>query len=186
MGVTDGVDDELASLRRAQRGDRLAFGELYDRHVRPVYWQAYALVGDRQSAEDVTQEVFATSWRKIRTITPVDGSVLPWLLTTTRLTAYNVGRRQARRRHDTLDNEPAALGGVEDEVEAALVRAEIERAVAALSPTDQRLYELCVDGAASYEQAALALGVSHASVRNRIHRLRARLRADLAFLRGTT
>lgn len=154
--------DDLATLHKAQRGDRMAFGELYDRHVRPVYWQAYALVGDRQTAEDVTQEVFATSWRKIRLITPVDGSVLPWLLTTTRLTAYNAGRHEARRRHDPLDHEPAARGGVEDEVEAALVRAEIDKAVAALSPTDQRLYELCVDGAASYEQAARALGVSHA------------------------
>ena len=36
------------------------------------------------------------------------------------------------------------------------------------------------------EQAAQELGVSHNVVRNRIHRLRTRLRADLSALRGTT
>ena len=59
------------------------------------------------------------------------------------------------------------------------------KAVAALSPVDQQLYALCVDGGATYEQAAQELGVSHSVVRNRIHRLRTRLRADLSALRGT-
>ena len=40
-------------------------------------------------------------------------------------------------------------------------------------------------GGATYEQAAQELGVSHSVVRNRIHRLRTRLRADLSALRGT-
>jgi RNA polymerase sigma-70 factor (ECF subfamily) len=177
--------DELALVAKAQVGDRAAFAELYDRHVRPVYWQAYSVVRNRDAAEDVTQEVFITAWRRIRTITPVDGSLLPWLLLTARYTAYNSARREQRRSHDELDADPIGSRGVDTEVEAAQVRAEIDKAVSALSPVDQQLYTLCVDGGASYEQAALELGVSHSVVRNRIHRLRARLRADLSALRGT-
>lgn len=179
------MTDELTQLAKAQVGDRDAFAGLYDRHVRPVYWQAYSVVRDRELAEDVTQEVFVTTWRRIRTITPVDGSILPWLLVTARYTAFNAGRKERRRAADELPADAAGPGGADLEAESALIRAEINKAVSALSPIDQQLYTLCLDGGASYEQAARELGVSHSVVRNRLHRLRTRLRADLSALRGT-
>jgi RNA polymerase sigma factor (sigma-70 family) len=179
------VTDDVTQLARAQVGDRDAFAGLYDRHVRPVYWQAYAVVRDHTLAEDVTQDVFVTTWRRIRSITPVDGSILPWLLVTTRYTAYNASRKEQRRAADGLDHDPVGGPGADADVESALIHAEIDKAVAALSPIDQQLYALCVDGGATYEQAAQELGVSHSVVRNRIHRLRTRLRADLSALRGT-
>lgn len=177
-------DAEL--LNRAQRGDRDAFAALYDRHIRPVYWQAYSVVRGHEVAEDVTQEAFVTMWRRIRDIECVDDSVLPWLLVTAKYTAFNAGRREARRAHDLLDGERDGGDSVEAEVEAAQVRAEIDKAVAALSPIDRQLYELCVEGGASYEQAARELGVSHGAIRNRLHRVRAALRADLSSIRGTS
>lgn len=185
--LDDGPDDNGPSdavlLSRAARGDRVAFGQLYDRHVRPVYWQAYSVLRDEREAEDTTQDVFVTTWNKIRTITLVDESVLPWLLVTARYTALNAHRSRQRRRGDELDDRVPGGRTVEDEVEAGLVIAEIEKATSGLSPTDRRLYELCVAGDHTYEMAARELGVSHAVVRNRISRLRTRLRADLRSLR---
>jgi RNA polymerase sigma factor (sigma-70 family) len=177
-------DREL--LARAATGDRGAFGQLYDRHVRPVFWQAYSVVRDEREAEDITQDVFITTWHKIRTITVVDESVLPWLLVTARYTALNASRTRRRRSTDELDPDVAADRAVEDEVESGLVRAEIDKATATLSPTDRRLYDLCVAGDHTYEMAAHELGVTHAVVRNRISRLRRRLRADLRSMRETS
>ncbi|MCW2751442.1 MAG: polymerase subunit sigma-24, partial [Aeromicrobium sp.] len=64
--------------------------------------------------------------------------------------------------------------------------AEITRAVTALSPLDRQLYELFVAGDHTYELAARELGVTHAVVRNRLSRLRSRLRADLRSMRETS
>ena len=188
MSPSTEVADDVELLTRAQEGDRLAFADLYDRHVRPVYWQAYSVVHDAGEAEEVTQDVFVTAWRRIRAITPVDGSLLPWLLVTARYTALNAYRRASRRRNDTLDDDvlEGADSPVEREIEAAQVRAEIDKAVAALAENDRRLYELCVEGERTYEQAARELGVTHAVVRNRLHRLRTRLRADLRSMRETS
>ena len=188
MSPSTEVADDVELLTRAQEGDRLAFADLYDRHVRPVYWQAYSVVHDTGEAEEVTQDVFVTAWRKIRAITPVDGSLLPWLMVTARFTALNAYRRASRRRSDALDDDVLkdADSPVEREIEAAQVRAEIDKAVAALAENDRRLYELCVEGDRTYEQAARELGVSHAVVRNRLHRLRTRLRADLRSMRETS
>ncbi|MDR7086066.1 RNA polymerase sigma-70 factor (ECF subfamily) [Aeromicrobium panaciterrae] len=175
-------DAEL--LARAADGDRAAFGQLYDRHVRPVYWQAFSVVRDADEAEDITQDVFITTWNKIRAINLVDESALPWLLVTARFTALNARRRALKARHSELDQDMVDDGSsVEDEVEGAQIRAEIDKAVAALSPTDRQLYDLCVVGDHTYELAARELGVSHAVVRNRLSRLRSRLRADLRSMR---
>lgn len=179
-------DREL--LARAATGDRAAFGQLYDRHVRPVYWQAYSVVRDASEAEDITQDVFITTWDKIRHISVVDESVLPWLLVTARFTALNARRRsqKVRARSIELNSDLADDSSVEDEVVAGQIRSEIDKAVAALSATDRRLYDMCVAGDHTYELAARELGVSHAVVRNRISRLRTRLRADLRSMRETS
>lgn len=173
-------------LERAAEGDREAFAQLYDRHVRAVYWQAFRVVRDADLAEDVAQEAFVVAWRRLRAVRLVDASVLPWLLVTSRQCALNAARSARRRRAEELDERLPAGEDVETAVEAELARVEIDAAVAALGETDRRLYELCIDGDHTYEQAAAALGVSHAVVRNRLHRLRARLRADLRAMRETT
>ncbi len=180
----DLLPDDRALLTRAAAGDRGAFGHLYDRHVRPVYWQAYSVLRDDREAEDVTQDVFITMWNKIRTISLADESVLPWLLVTARYTALNARRSRLRRRSGgELDSALAADSTVEDEVEAGLVRVEIDKATSTLSPIDRQLYDLCVAGDHTYEMAARELGVTHAVVRNRLSRLRTRLRADLRSLK---
>lgn len=177
------VDDDTGLLGRAAEGDTAAFATLYDRHVRPVYWQAFRVVRDPDLAEDVTQEAFAVAWRRVRSIRVVDASVLPWLLVTARQCALNARRSAVRHRGSELHDDLRADDDVEASVEAELARVEIDAAVAALSEPDRLLYALCIEGDQTYEQAARELGVTHAVVRNRLHRLRGRLRADLRAMR---
>ncbi len=184
-----GPTPERHLLERAASGSRTAFAELYERHVRAVYWQAYGVVPDADLAQDVTQEVFVTFWHRIRSVRVVDESVLPWLLVTARFTALNTRRRAARPDHRTeaLDverHDPSA--DVEAEHERAVVRAEIDRALSTLSPLERELYEHCVEGDLTYEAAARELGLTHAAVRNRVHRLRQRLRSELSSMRETS
>jgi len=153
-------DREL--VERAARGDRAAFGQLYDRHVRPVYWQAYAVVRDGNEAEDITQDVFITTWDKLRSINLVDESVLPWLLVTARFTALNSRRRtlKSNLRSSPLDADLVdERASVEDEVAAGQIRAEIEKAAAALSPPIAG----CTTCASSATTRTTSLRVSSAS-----------------------
>ncbi|MFT4298147.1 MAG: sigma-70 family RNA polymerase sigma factor [Aeromicrobium sp.] len=183
--MDDATDRSLTA--RARAGDRGAFGQLYDRHVRPVYGQAYGILGDHAAAEDATQETFVTAWRKLPTITTED-SLLPWLLVTARYTALNARRAAQRRRlhDDALTDDLPAGDDVERAAANVRVREEIARAVARLSEVDRTLYELCLEDGLTYAEAAERLGLTHASVRNRLSRLRATLRADLRAIRETT
>lgn len=175
-----GDPSDTVLLTRARRGDRTAFGVLFDRHVSAVYWQAYQVIGDPVDAEDVAQDTFVTAWRRIDDITIVDRSVLPWLMVTARYTALNAGRKRARLRSVPLEHEPTdPAANPAEQVDTAAVAAAIEAAVGRLSDVDRRLFELCVDGDLTYDQAAAELGVTHGAVRNRVSRLRARMRGEL-------
>lgn len=179
-------DREL--LGRAAGGDRHAFDQLYLRHVRPVYWQAYSVLRDSLDAEDVTQDVFITTWHKIRNITLAGDSLLPWLLVTARYTALNKrrkGMRDLNRLQPLTVDLADRSNSVEDTVEHDALLARVEKYVAELSGIDRQLYEKCITGDRTYAEAAEELGVSHGAVRNRVSRIRQRLRADIHVLRGS-
>lgn len=187
--VKDLLPNDRELLGRAARGDRLAFGQLYLRHVRPVYWQAYAVVRNEYDAEDTTQEVFITAWQKIAGIRVVDDSLLPWLLVTARYTALNKRRKSQRdaAHQQALDRDVADPAMTVEEIAAHdELLARVGKSVAALSEPDQQLYELCINGDRTYAEAADELGVTHGAVRNRVSRIRQRLRTDIYVLRGTS
>ena len=60
----------------------------------------------------------------------------------------------------------------------------VERVAAALPEPDRTVFELCIRGDHSYEEAAAQAGITPAAVRNRLSRLRSRLRNELHTLRG--
>lgn len=178
---------DVVLLERSSTGDRVAFEQIYDRHVRAVYWQAHRVLRDADAAEEISQDAFITLWHKARSVRIVDESVLPWLLVTARFLALNAHRRRRRDRSEVLDDDVADPSvDVEQATVAAEVQQQIDAAVDQLSEIDQRLYHLCLDGDHSYESAARELGVSHGVVRNRLSRLRTQLRADLDALRETS
>ena len=177
----ESTDDAL--LRRACRDDERAFGLLFDRHVDAVYWQAFGVLRHRDEAQDVAQETFMTAWRRRHDITIVDESVLPWLLVTARFTAQNARRKIARLQPGELPEIADDARTADELVADADVRSAITAAVDRLSAVDQQLFALCLEDDCSYADAAATLGVSHGVVRNRLSRLRGRLRADLHSVR---
>lgn len=60
-----GEDDELNLIRQVKQGNRIAYQKLYELHVSRVFAICYRLLGDRNTAEDVVQEVFIQVWKKI-------------------------------------------------------------------------------------------------------------------------
>ncbi|MDQ1121912.1 RNA polymerase sigma factor (sigma-70 family) [Microbacterium trichothecenolyticum] len=176
--MADDVIDDRALVARAAAGSETAFRSLYRAYVRPVYWTAMGLVGNAADADDVVQETFVVAWRKLPQLTLEGTSLLPWLATVCRLQAAN--RLRARSRHGAhaaLDEDlPARIDVERDVVDAETVRA-ILAAVEGLGDLDREIFRLCAAEGYGYQAAADALGVSHGTVRNRLSRIRTRVRA---------
>ncbi|WZH36134.1 MAG: sigma-70 family RNA polymerase sigma factor [Microbacterium enclense] len=177
--MTDDVIDDRALVARAAGGSEVAYRELYRAYVRPVYWIAFGLMGDASDAEDVAQDTFVTAWRKIPSLRLEGTTLLPWLATVCRLQAQN--RLRARRRHGShgaLDEDMPSAVDVEAQVVQAQTVAAILAAVEGLGDLDREIFRLCAAEGYGYQAAAEQLGVSHGTVRNRLSRIRTRVRAS--------
>ena len=59
-------------------GDDDAIRALYARYGRPIYSLGLRLLGTRESAEELTQDVFLTAWRKATRFDPTRGRLSTW------------------------------------------------------------------------------------------------------------
>ncbi|MGP3535995.1 RNA polymerase sigma factor [Microbacterium sp. RD1] len=170
--------DDATLVAHAASGSEFAFRTLYRSYVRPVYWIAHRLLGNPTDAEDVTQETFVVAWQKISRLQLQGQSLLPWLATICRLQSANRlrARERDRRRLAPVDDQLPGTVDIEQQViDAATVDAILDE-VAGLAPLDRDIFRLCVAEGFAYEAAAAQLGVTHAVVRNRLSRIRTRVR----------
>lgn len=174
-GTSDDTGD-AALVARAAEGSEHAFRQLYRRHARPVYWIAHGLLRSAADAEDVTQETFVVAWRKLSGLELAGESLLPWLATICRFQAANRVRALRRTEASELDERTLGAVDIEQQVIDADLAERILRAVDGLTPLDQRIFRLCVGEGYAYQAAADELGVAHGVVRNRLSRIRTRLR----------
>jgi RNA polymerase sigma factor (sigma-70 family) len=177
--VETAATDDATLVAQAASGSEHAFRTLYRAYVRPVYWVAHRLVGNSTDAEDVTQETFLVAWRKLPGLHLAGDSLLPWLVTVCRFQAANRIRTQRRDRENIADAAQDSIPSTVD-VEQQVIDADfadrILREVAGLSPLDRDIFRLCATEGYAYQAAAEELGVAHGVVRNRLSRIRTRLR----------
>jgi RNA polymerase sigma-70 factor (ECF subfamily) len=96
------TDEQL--IVRLKRGDRTAGDNLVMRHNRLVARAVYEVVRDLAAVEDLIQEIFMKSFRKIHLYNPEHGRFTVWLTTVARHEAINYLRRMKRSRHVSLDD----------------------------------------------------------------------------------
>jgi RNA polymerase sigma-70 factor, ECF subfamily len=121
-------------------GNEDAIRTLYSRFGRPVYSMGMRLLGSREAAEELTQDVFLTAWRKAARFDPARGRLSTWLMTIAHNLAVDRLRREAGVTRPTLvlvDEVPDAPGA--DEEEGVIDRDEALRALGCLSDAERRL-----------------------------------------------
>jgi RNA polymerase sigma-70 factor (ECF subfamily) len=159
---------------RSRAGDADAFGQLFERHAKAIYNYCFRRVGDWTTAEDVLSIVFLEAWRRRSKGLPPD-KVLPWLYGIATNVVRN--RRRAERRFTAALARVSAPPSEPGFSEVADERLDDERRMkealgllAQLPRHEQDVFALCVWSDASYEDAALALGIPVGTVRSRLSR----------------
>jgi RNA polymerase sigma-70 factor, ECF subfamily len=178
------ADEDLMPL--VERKDPAAFELVYDRHGGAAYSLAYRIVGDRGTAEDVTQEAFLSLWRSGAKYDRTRGSVRTWMLGVVRNRAIDALRRQATRA-PTVELELERLpdrGPTAELTDTEAVRREAAREVrGALTvlPADQlKVIELAYFGGLTHSEIAEALGMPLGTVKGRMRLAMEKIRATLA------
>ena len=167
----------------AQAAGVACWDEIVRTHSARVYRLAYRLTGDRHDAEDLTQEVFVRVFRSLASYSP--GTFEGWLHRITTNLFLDGARRRSRIRFDALpddagDKLPGQLPSPAVGLDDAMFDADIEAALAELSPDFRVAVVLCDVEGLTYDEIADVLGVKIGTVRSRIHRGRSLLRKALA------
>jgi RNA polymerase sigma-70 factor (ECF subfamily) len=159
-----------------------SWDEVVREHSARVYRLAYRLTGNQHDAEDLTQEVFVRVFRSLSKYTP--GTFEGWLHRITTNLFLDGARRKQRIRFEGLADDAAdRLQGREPTpaqvYDDTNFDADVQSALDALAPEYRAAVVLCDIEGLSYEEIAATLGVKLGTVRSRIHRGRAQLRAAL-------
>jgi RNA polymerase sigma-70 factor, ECF subfamily len=165
-----------------------SWDEVVRTHSARVYRLAFRLTGNKHDAEDLTQEVFIRVFRSLSSYTP--GTFEGWLHRITTNLFLDAARRRQKIRFDGLgDGSAERLASAWPTPSEQLADADLDHdvaaALAALPPEFRAAVVLCDIEGLSYEEIASVLDVKIGTVRSRIHRGRAQLRAALAHRRPT-
>ena len=189
MGVAPGPDREPpdAAVIAQSLAQPQSFGVIFDRHFDAVHgYLARRLAGGR--ADDLASTTFIVAFERRRTFRSSAGSARPWLFGIATNLLRNEWRAQERDRQAVVElsaRGTAALeeGGAPDpELEGS--EPPLAELLAELDPAQRDILVLHAWEGFSYREIAEALGIPVGTVRSRMARARARLRAVLAATPG--
>jgi RNA polymerase sigma-70 factor, ECF subfamily len=175
--MDSGPGDEMLLAAVAER-DMGAFRTLYERHAG---WLAIRLArrcNDRDLVADAIQDTFVAVWQKPRGFRG-DGDIAAWLwgIAIRRL----VSRLRARSGGvAVVSGHAGTVPAAEDQVLLSVEYGDVGQALARLSPEMRAVIQAVVLDGLSAREAAQLLHVPVSSVKTRLYRARAHLRAALA------
>lgn len=169
-------DVELVQLVAADDTDALRV--LYERYGSIVFGMAQRLLGDRQLAEECTQDVFVALWRSAAKYEPGRAQVSTWLIGIAKYRAIDLVRRRAARPADPYAE---IWQGDESPDSAELVAAgdqaqRVAAAVAQLPPPQREALTLAYFDGLSHSEIAERLAVPLGTIKGRIRAALDRLR----------
>jgi RNA polymerase sigma-70 factor (ECF subfamily) len=176
--------DEL-TLRRAQRGEPAACRALVERYQRPVFALLYRMMGAarRDRVEDLAQDTFLSVFRSLGQFAPLGPARLSsWILTIASRRAIDELRRAGEVATELGDHVLVSPARADERARRRDVAERVEQAVGALQPEYRAAFLLRELHGFEYAEIARALSIDLGTVKSRLARARAALRAALADL----
>ncbi len=183
------VTDAQLIARVVVEDDRDAFAELVNRHQSAVRACLRKLgTGNHALADDLAQETFVLAWRNLKSFRQ-EAKFSTWLYRI----ATNCWLADARKRKETLLGDADAMladdadeaespmpGGTPDHARGAVLKLDLERAMARLPEAERAALVACYHNDLTHEEAAYVLGIPVGTVKTHVLRAKQKLKVALA------
>jgi RNA polymerase sigma-70 factor (ECF subfamily) len=165
--------DEML-IEAVAQGDQGALSELYDRYAAAIFGLTLKITGQREVAEELTQEVFLRVWRRAGTFS-AGRAVAPWLFGIAHNIAVDDLRRQRARPQPVYEDPERPIlttiaddgPAVEEEAWHAEQRRAIFRALDQLPPDQRQVLELAYYGGLTQREIADRTGSPLGTIKTR-------------------
>jgi RNA polymerase sigma-70 factor (ECF subfamily) len=180
------LEQEWAALVQSiGAGDQLALHALYERAHRLVFTLIMRITANRDTAEELTVDVFHDIWQRASRYDAANGTVLGWIMNQARSRAIDRLRFESRKkRSEPGDMQPLAevAPNPHDELELRQQGELLRAALAALTPDERQAIETTFFAGLTHAEAAAGLnqplGTIKTRIRSGLHKLRQRLTAE--------
>lgn len=174
----------LRLVQSIAAGDQLALHALFAQMHRIVFTLIVRITDNRETAEELTVDVFHDVWRRASTYDPAGGSVVGWIMNQARSRAIDRLRyEQRKKRVDNHADRPLPARAAGGPQEAFAVREQgrlLQRALQVLTPEERRVIETAFFSELTYSEAAATLNQPLGTVKTRIRSGLGKLRQALA------
>ncbi|MFC3080414.1 sigma-70 family RNA polymerase sigma factor [Phenylobacterium terrae] len=166
-------------------GDQLALHALYERADRVVFTLIMRITANRETAEELTVDVFHDVWRNAGRYDPAGGTVLGWIMNQARSRALDRLRfdgRKKRRDAGVMSDEAEPAADPRDVLEMRQEAELLRAALTALTANERQAIEATFFAGLTHAEAAARLGLPLGTVKTRIrsglHKLKDALGAE--------
>ncbi len=179
-----GEGEWVALVQSIAAGDQLALRALYERTHRIVFTLIMRLTRNRETAEELTVDVFHEVWRRAPRYDAAGGSVIGWILNQARSRAIDRVRfEQRKKRVNPYADEPLEATIANDAGDVFDRREEEQRlreALTVLAPEEREVIEAAFFSELTYAEVAERLNSPLGTVKTRIRSGLGKLRQVLA------
>jgi RNA polymerase sigma-70 factor (ECF subfamily) len=167
-------------VRSVAAGDQRALHALYDRAHRLVFTLAMRMIANRETAEEVTLDVFHDVWRRASSYDEAGGTVLGWIMNQARsrsIDRLRFEQRKKRVRPGTGDEvAPVSAAHPADVLARQQQSQAVVRALDMLTREERRAIETAFFSELTYAEVAAQLnqplGTIKTRIRSGLHKLR--------------
>ncbi|HET7366625.1 MAG TPA: sigma-70 family RNA polymerase sigma factor [Burkholderiales bacterium] len=179
-------EDWARLVEAVAAGDQVALHGLYERAHRVVFTLAMRITGNRETAEEVTLDVFHDVWRHAARYDARNGTVLGWIMNQARSRAIDRVRFEQRKKRtepETGESLPASepYNG-HDVLEVKQQSHAVQEALAVLTPAEREAIEAAFFSEMTHAEVAARLnqplGTVKTRIRSGLHKLRQALAAE--------
>ena len=168
-------EQELVVLLNEQSNE--AFNYLYDNYSGAIYTIINQIVPDKDTANDVMQEVFVNIWRKFNTYDAGKGRLFTWMLNIARNAAIDKvrskGYRDSQRNQPIADNENSKITM---SFNPSVTDVGLKKVLTTLNEEYRKLIDLSYYQGFTHEEIAKMLGIPLGTVKTRIRTAISQLR----------
>lgn len=167
----------------AKQGSQTAFHQLYQMHHRQIYALCWRMLADKDSAEDVCQEVFVVLWQKINNFRG-ESKFSTWLHSVASNVVLSHLRKQKNWLQRVFSIEEQVSHSLPDEAAVPLdditEREELDKHIAKLPERARLVFVLFAVEGYRHEEIANMLNMAVGSSKSQYHRAKSLLKASLS------
>ena len=177
--------DWAALVQSVAAGDHLALHALYERAHRMVFTLVMRIAANRETAEELTVDVFHEVWRRAGRYDAANGTVLGWIMNQARSRAIDRLRFESRKKRSVSGDEQPPAEAAADPHDLLVLRDQAQSLRAALQtlmPDERLAIETTFFAGLTHTEAAARLkqplGTIKTRIRSGLHKLRKALTGE--------